>query len=168
MKNIGIFYGSDTGATEQVAELLANKLGVDSSNVYDVASVDKAKIEGYDVLLFGSSTQGYGDLQGNWEDFVEVVKKADLSQKKVGVFGLGDSSSYSDTFCDAIGVISSAALKAGATLIGDKVDVSDYTFDESVSAKDGFFCGLALDEDNESEKTDERLNNWIVQLKAAL
>jgi flavodoxin I len=29
------------------------------------------------------------------------------------------------------------------------------------------FCGLPIDEDNESEKTDERLHNWIENILSA-
>ena len=36
MKTIGIFYGSSTGTTEDIAKRIATKLGVDASNLYDV------------------------------------------------------------------------------------------------------------------------------------
>lgn len=167
MKNIGIFYGTATGTTEHIAKMLAKKLDVEASDVYDVVEAKADKMNDYNILLFGCSTQGYGDLQDDWEDFIKDVKKANLAGKKVGVFGLGDSSTYADTFCDAIGTIADAATKAGATLIGDKVDVADYSFDESTAAKDGYFVGLALDEDNEYEKTEARVDSWISQIKVA-
>ena len=31
---------------------------------------------------------------------------------------------------------------------------------------DGKFCGLAIDEDNESELTDQRLQAWVQQINA--
>ena len=40
------------------------------------------------------------------------------------------------------------------------VSVEQYIFDDSKSIVDGMFCGLALDEDNESEKTGKRLQSW--------
>ena len=40
------------------------------------------------------------------------------------------------------------------------VSVEQYIFDDSKSVVDGMFCGLPLDEDNESEKTDDRLQSW--------
>ena len=40
------------------------------------------------------------------------------------------------------------------------VSVEQYIFDDSKSVVDGMFCGLPLDEDNESVKTDERLQSW--------
>lgn len=168
MKKIGIFYGSETGSTEYVAKLLAKKLNIDSSNVFDVSKADATSLNGYEVLFLGGSTQGFGDLQSDWESFVDEVKKADLSGKKVAVFGLGDSSSYSDTFCDAIGIIAKAAQEAGAVLVGNQVNTADYQFDDSVALVDGHFCGLPLDEDNESDQTEDRINNWLAQLSADL
>lgn len=168
MKNIGIFYGSDTGSTQEVAELLAKKLEVDSSDIFDVGSVDASKLDDYSVLLLGSSTQGYGDLQSDWDDFVDKLKSASLSGKKVAVFGLGDSASYSDTFCDAMGTIADAAVAAGASLIGNHVDGSGYDYEDSTAVRDGNFVGLALDEDNESDKTATRMDNWVAQLQSEL
>lgn len=168
MKKIGIFYGSETGSTEYVAKLLANKLNIESSDVYDISKADVASLGSYDVLLLGGSTQGFGDLQSDWESFIDDVKKADLNGKKVAVFGLGDSSSYSDTFCDAIGIIAKAAQEAGAVLVGNQVNTADYEFDDSVALVNGYFCGLPLDEDNESDQTEDRINNWLAQLSTDL
>ena len=58
-----------------------------------------------------------------------------------------------------------AFLQAGAKIIG-KVPTDGYTFEESKSVIDGKFCGLAIDEDNESDLTDERLSNWVKQIGA--
>ena len=35
-----------------------------------------------------------------------------------------------------------------------------YDFDESKGLIDGQWCGLSLDEDNQGEMTDERVENW--------
>ena len=45
-------------------------------------------------------------------------------------------------------------------MIGE-VSTEDYIYDNSKSVIDGMFCGLPINEDNESEKTDERLRNWL-------
>ena len=57
-----------------------------------------------------------------------------------------------------------AFLQSGAKMIG-KVPTDSYTYDDSKSVIDGKFCGLAIDEDNESELTDQRLNDWVIQIK---
>ncbi len=166
MEKIGIFYGTSSGNTEYVAKLLADQLDV--SSIFDVAHIDVSKLEEFDLLIFGSSTLGWGDLQDDWYDFLEKVKTVNLSGKKVAVFGLGDSATYSETFCDAIGLIATAAEGIGASLVGNSVDAADYEFDESSAVADGVFCGLPLDEDNESDKTEERVERWIKQLKESL
>ena len=48
------------------------------------------------------------------------------------------------------------------------VGTDGYTFDESASVVDGKFVGLAIDEDNESDKTEERINAWVEQLKGEM
>jgi flavodoxin I len=56
-------------------------------------------------------------------------------------------------------------IKQNAKVLG-KVDSKDYDFEDSEALDDeGFFCGLALDEDNESELSTERLEKWILQLQ---
>ena len=62
MKTIGIFYGSSTGTTEDIAKRIAAKLGVDASNLYDVAKASPSDLAGYEVLILGSSTWGTGDF----------------------------------------------------------------------------------------------------------
>jgi flavodoxin I len=39
-----------------------------------------------------------------------------------------------------------------------------YEHTASKGEKNGYFLGLALDEDNQSELTEERLNAWLTQV----
>ncbi|MDR3366589.1 MAG: flavodoxin [Prevotellaceae bacterium] len=165
MSKIGIFYGSSGGSTQRVAGSIAKKLGADS-DAYDVGKAKADDLAPYDVLLLGSSTWGLGDLQDDWEGFVKALAAADLSGKKVALFGCGDSSSYPDTFCSAMGVLYNA-VKDKATVVGFTA-TDGYTFDSSEAVVDGRFVGLPLDEDNESNLTDERIDRWVKQLKEAL
>lgn len=105
MKKTGIFYGSTTGTTEAVAERIASLLGVASDDVHDVAHITAELVSGYEVLILGTSTYGYGELQDDWEKGLEVLKNADLSGKTLALFGCGDSASYPDTFCNGMGII---------------------------------------------------------------
>lgn len=166
MSSIGIYYGSTTGNTQEVAEEIAKKLNVDKANLHDVAKAD-ADYSAYDVILFGSPTLGFGDLQDDWEYYIDKVKSADLNGKKVALFGCGDSSSYSDTFGDAIGKIYQTIKGKGCELIGS-VSTEGYTYDDSEAIVDGKFVGLLIDNDNEPDMTDDRINNWIEELKKAI
>ena len=116
-----------------------------------------------DNILLGTSTWGAGELQDDWYDGLDVIKGADLSGKTVAIFGCGDSASYGDTFCGAMKELYDAAKAAGANVIG-KVSTEGYTFDDSDAVVDGQFVGLALDDINEDDKTDGRIDGWIAQL----
>ena len=43
-----------------------------------------------------------------------------------------------------------------------------YTFDDSDAVIDGKFVGLALDDLNEEDKTDERIDAWLADIKPSL
>ena len=164
---IGIFYGSTTGVTEAVAERIAKKLGVASADVHNVGSATAADAVGYDALLLGTSTWGAGELQDDWYDFLDQLKCQDLTGKKVALFGCGDSASYPDTFCSAIGEIYKEIADSGCTITG-KVATEGYTFDGSEAVIDGEFVGLPLDEINESDMTDQRIDTWLDSIKGKL
>ena len=155
-----VVYGSTTGTCEGIAQTLGEKLGADVINVSDLTADE---LSSADNLVLGTSTWGAGELQDDWYDGVSLVKSADLSGKKVAVFGCGDSASYSDTFCGGMKEIYDAAVAAGATVVG-AVSTDGYTFDDSDAAVDGQFLGLALDDVNESDKTGERIDAWIPTL----
>ena len=160
MSNAIVIFGSTTGVAEDVANRIASKIGTTAISVSDL---NADVIAANDVLILSSSTWGYGDLQDDWYDGVELLKTSKLTGKRVAVFGCGDSSSYSDTFCDAMSIIARAAVDAGATLVGS-VSTDGYTFDSSASAVDGRFVGLAIDEVNENDKTDGRIASWVATL----
>lgn len=156
---LAVVYGSSTGNTKEVAEILAQKLDAKLINIADIAPSDLDEFSG---LVIGTSTWGSGDLQDDVEAF--DFSKLKVDGKKIALFGLGDSSSYSDTFCNAMGTIYEILKEKGANFIGS-VDSKDYEFDESSAVIDGKFVGLAIDADNESEKTDQRIDSWVKQIK---
>ncbi|MDR2810750.1 MAG: flavodoxin FldA [Tannerellaceae bacterium] len=165
MKKTGIFYGSSSGTTEDLAQRIATLLGVGSADMYNVSDVPASAVAPYEVIILGTSTWGSGDLQDDWDSFLPKLKKVDLSGKTIALFGAGDSSSFGDTFCDGIGIIYKQLKATGATFAG-ATPVDGYTFYSSEAVVDGAFVGLPLDEANESHLTDSRLARWIAQLKA--
>lgn len=90
MKKIGIYFGSSSGTTADVAKTIAKRLGIDATDIHDVASADAASMANYEVLLLGSSTWGMGDLQDDWESFLPKAKGQNLAGKCVALFGCGD------------------------------------------------------------------------------
>lgn len=160
----GIFYGSTTGTTETLANDIAAALGIADADIHDVAGASAGDVEKYDMILLGSSTWGYGELQDDWMDFVEQLKGAALSGKKVALFGAGDCDSYPDTFCDAIGIIRDELADTGAQFVGE-YDAEGYSVTDSRAFKDGKALGLVVDDNNESGQTASRMQRWIDALK---
>ncbi|MCH3981559.1 MAG: flavodoxin FldA [Prevotella sp.] len=164
MKQTVVVYGSSTGTCESVAQAIAQKLGV---QVIDVSALSEGVIQENDNLILGTSTWGAGEMQDDWYDGVNVLKKAGLAGKTVALFGCGDCESYGDTFCGGMHELYEAVTEAGAHVIG-AVDASHYTYEDSESVIDGKFVGLAIDEVNESDKTEERIDQWLSEIKPSL
>ncbi len=165
MKKTLIIYGSSTGTCQSIAENIASKLGV--TDVVSAGEISASQVSQYDNILLGTSTWGVGDLQDDWYDGIQEIRKADLNGKTVALFGCGDSASFPDSFCGAMAELNSAAAGAGATIVG-QVDAGDYDFTDSAAVEDGQFVGLALDDINESDKTDERIDAWLENIKPLL
>lgn len=166
MKKIGIFYGSTTGNTEQVAQLIAADMGMAAADVHDVSKASPSDIAGYDVVLFGASTWGDGDLQDDMHDFLDGVGAIDLKGKQAAVFGCGDES-MSDTFCNGVDAVYKAVAATGASMIG-AFDVEGYDFSHSDAVEGGVAEGLLIDNMNHEGMTADRVNRWCNEIKRAI
>ncbi|MFC4665904.1 flavodoxin [Falsiporphyromonas endometrii] len=160
MKKIGIYFGSSTDTTTDIANRIAQKLGLAGDDVYNVSDADPASAAQYEMLLLGSSTWGCGDLQDDWEDFLPKLKTMDLSGKEIALFGCGDSGCYSDTFCDALATIKEELSSTGASFVG-QMSPDGYTYDATRCEEDGKLIGCLIDEANESDETDDRIDTWL-------
>ena len=158
--SVAVVYGSAMGNTEGAANLIAEKLGI--SDVLNIADVDADKLNSYDKLICGTSTWGSGDLQDDWDAFDFSGLK--LNGKTVAVFGMGDSESYSDSYCSGMGKLAEKLKDAGANLVG-AISTDGYTYEESEAVQDGKFVGLALDNDNHEDLTESRIDSWVGQIK---
>lgn len=165
MKKTVIIYGSSTGTCQNIAEIIATKLGV--NDILDVAKVTASQISAYDNLILGTSTWGAGEMQDDWYDGIKELKNANLNGKTVALFGCGDSQSYSDTFCDGMGEIYRELQSSGCNIIGN-TPTDGYTYDNSTAVADGRFVGLAIDDVNESDLTENRIDAWIAGIKDQL
>ena len=152
-----VVYGSSTGTCEAIAEKIAQKLGCEAINVQDLTA---DVVNNNQNLILGTSTWGAGELQDDWYDGLKVLQGADLSGKTIALFGCGDCSTYSDTFVGGIGELYNGIKSSGARFVG-AVETDGYTFDDSEAVVDGKFIGLPLDDINEDDKTDTRIDAWI-------
>lgn len=161
----GIFYGSSTGYTADVANRIARALGVDLADVHDVANTAPTAVGDYDILVMGASTWGSGDLQSEFIDFLDGVSALDLTGKMAAVFGCGDET-MSDTFCAGVGEIYRKMADTGATMIAP-FNADGYSFNHSPAIIDGVCVGLVIDEVNHPDLTDGKIKDWTLEIKQA-
>ena len=172
MDKIAILFGPTGGNTEKAARLVAGAFGEGKTDLIPIKEVQESDINKYSRIIFGGPTVGthtWSDpnQKNDWDVFLTRLYKMNLQGKHCAIFGLGDQVSYSFKFVDDISVIADHVLQTGGILVG-RVDPDGYTFDESKAFRDGKFLGLPLDEDNEPELTEQRINLWVKQLLTEL
>ena len=167
MATIGVFYGSTTGNTLKVAELIQKAFGAPDVELVDVGRASPEDLKSYDVLILGTSTWHWGGLQDEWAAFEDHLTKEVLAGKKVAFFGVGDQKRYPDHFVDGMGLLYDKVKPAGASLIGTWPK-QGYDYEASAAEVNGCLIGLALDEDNEAGSTPGRVQAWVRQLKKEL
>ena len=164
MHKIGIFYGSSTGDSELAAQQIQKEFGAHIASIIDVSDAKAKDFEQYANIIFGCSTLVIGELQYDFDDFIPEIIAANLENKKIAIFGLGDQDSYPETFVDGIGIIYEALQGKGCQVVG-KVSAEGYNYDESRAELEGQFLGLPLDEENQSNLTNKRIREWVAKLK---
>jgi flavodoxin I len=167
MNRIGVFYGSTSGNTRRVAELIGAQIGGETVDLRDIGTATEDDLGRYDTLILGAPTWHGGELQDDWERFISHLDAADLSGKTVALFGLGDQRAYPDAFLDALGTLYEHVKRKGANLIG-RWPTHGYTFTRSSAVIDGEFIGLALDEENQPDQTAPRVAKWTRLLQIEL
>lgn len=163
-KKIGLFYGTQTGKTESVAEIIRDEFGDGVVTLHDISQADTSDFDEYQYVIVGCPTWNIGELQSDWEGFYPDLDEMDFSGKMVAYFGTGDQMGYGDNFQDAIGILEEKISQRGGKTVG-YWPTEGYDFNNSKALKNGKFVGLAIDEDNQSDLTDERIKAWVSQLK---
>lgn len=84
-----VVYATRTGATQKIAELIAEGVrfsgfDADIKNVADVKKEDD--LAGYDAYVFGSPTY-HGDMMASMKTVLFLAEKAGLENKAGGAFG---------------------------------------------------------------------------------
>jgi len=165
---VGLYYSSSTGNTETVAEYIADAAGVDDWK--DIGDVEDGEVESKDSIIVGAPTWHTGadsERSGtSWDEWLyDKLPNIDLTGKKVAIFGVGDSGSYSDNYCDAAGELYDQFTARGAKVFGMTPSNEGYDYTESKSVVDDKFVGRMFDEDNYSDESEERAQAWVEQLK---
>jgi flavodoxin I len=165
--SVGLYYSTTTGNTETVAGYIGAALGIEAE---DIGSAEDEAILAHDAIVVGAPTWHTGaDEQRSgtsWDEWLyDQLPNLDFTGKKVAIFGVGDSGSYSDNFCDATGELYECFTKQGAEIIGGTSADDGFDYTESKGVVDGNFVGQVFDEDNYYDASEERANAWVEQLK---
>jgi len=165
---VNMYYSTSTGNTETVAGYIAEAAGgIDFEDIGDASDAD---ITGADALIVGAPTWHTGaDEQRSgtsWDDWLyDTLPNLELDGKKVAIFGVGDQQSYGDNYCDAAGELYDLFTAKGCKIFG-LTSQDGYDHVESKAIRDGKFCGLMCDEDNQYDLSEDRAKAWVEQLKS--
>jgi flavodoxin I len=165
MEKIGIFFGPLNGSVHRIAKLVASKIGNEKVDMIHITEATASDLDKYSHIIFGISTIGKDTWQQkfdntDWSHFFHVVASYNFTGKKVAIFGLGDHITYAYHFVDSIGLLGKSVKSQGGEIFG-QVSTDGYTFQDSEAIVDGRFIGLPVDEDFESELTEDRVTSWI-------
>ncbi|WP_293748768.1 flavodoxin FldB [uncultured Paraglaciecola sp.] len=170
---IGLFYGSTTCYTEMAAEKIQAKIdqlmGYPCIELLNIKDVSLTQAEDFEILIFGISTWDFGELQEDWESKWQDISGLNLANKTVAIFGLGDQLGYAEWFQDAVGMLHDELLVLDCNFVGYwPNDGYDFIASKALTEDKSFFVGLCLDDENQYDLTDERIDNWCNQLIAEI
>lgn len=162
---ICLFYGSSTCYTEMAGEKIRREIGESKVDFFNVADTPISTCQFYDYLIFGIPTWDYGELQEDWEEIWPELDDLAIENKKFALYGLGDQIGYPEWFQDAMGYLHDKLVTLGARPVG-YWPVKGYEFESSkaLAQNKQYFVGLALDDENEFDKTDQRIHTWCKQI----
>ena len=164
MKKIGLFYGTTTTKTASIAKKIKEAFGNDLVDLVSVEDVLKKDFESYDNIIVGAATWFDGELPNHWDEVRPELESLDMKGKKVAIFGLGDQVKYPENFVDGIGILAETFESVGAKIVGF-TSIEGYDFEMSRALREDRFVGLAIDKENQSKRTNDRIKNWVEQLK---
>jgi len=160
MKKQAIIYSFRAKKTGQIAQKIVRHFGKHNLEILDADTLTEKEFLKYDFLILGVPTWFDGELPNYWDEFVPALEDMDLSGKEIALFGLGDQVGYPENFCDGIGILAAILKERGAKIAG-KWPLDGYDFESSKAVENNFFLGLPLDQENQSQLTEKRINDWV-------
>ncbi len=165
MFKVGIFFGSDTGNTKKIAYIIYEKINkYFDVNISDISSNSLKDFKDFDIYILGTSTWYYGELQYDWDNFLNDFKKINFLNKIVCFFGCGNQKDYSNYFCNGIYKLYNIAKKNNALIIGYWPNKNYFFHNSSSLINKHYFIGLVIDEINQYKFTNKRINIWLSKL----
>ncbi|OIQ46355.1 MAG: flavodoxin FldB [Gammaproteobacteria bacterium MedPE] len=162
---IGLFYGSTTCFTEMTAEKMQVFLGEELVDVHNIKETGLTTLKDYDILILGISTWDYGELQEDWETLWDELDNYDLNGKIIALFGQGDQLGYTDWFVDAMGILHDKIIPLGPQIVGYWPNQGyDFAESKALTEDKSHFVGLALDDEDQFDLSEERIATWLTQV----
>ena len=163
-KAIGLFYAPSGGSVHKVAKRIKQKIKDRKVDMLYIRDVKPEDFLNYRNIILVSSTSGKdawnNDESDEWAAFMPGLQKLRLDGRRIALVGLGNSVLYPNNFVDGLSNFADLIEEKGGILIG-KTETDGYTYTLSRSIQDNLFMGLALDEDNEANQTDARIEKWL-------
>jgi flavodoxin I len=164
MKKIGLFYSFNTNKTSQAARKIGEAFEEGQVDHINAETVTEQEFLSYDNMILGVPTWFDGELPNYWDEFVPAIEDLDLKGKSFAVFGNGNQKGYPENFVDGIGIMANLLESRGAHLVG-MTSAREFTFESSQALRGDMFAGLALDFENQASQINQRIKNWVAQLK---
>ncbi len=165
MLKVGIFFGSSTNNTKNVAYFIYEKINkYFNVNILNISKSSIKDFSYFDILILGTSTWYCGEIQYDWDIFLNDYNKKYFLNKIFCFFGCGNQEDYGDYFCDGVSKLYEKVNKNKSLILG-YWPTKYYSFNKSKSLlnKD-YFIGLMIDEMYQSKLTQERINSWVSKL----
>ena len=163
-KAIGLFYAPSGGSVHKVAKRIKQKIKDRKVDMLYIRDVKPEDFLNYRNIILVSSTSGKdawnNDETDEWAAFMPGLQKLRLDGRRIALVGLGNSVLYPNNFVDGLSNFADLIEEKGGILIG-KTETDGYTYTLSRSIQDNLFMGLPLDEDNEANQTDARIEKWL-------
>jgi flavodoxin I len=141
-----VLYASLTGNTESMAEAVAEGIKAAGAEpvLKEVMDVQVADLLAYEGFVFGSYTWGDGELPDEFLDFYDDLEDVDLSGRKAGVFGSGETA-YVE-FCASVDLLSAKLAERGAELVGEglKIELNPAAAEKEACRELGRLVALAV------------------------
>lgn len=168
MKKIVLIYWPKKGNVEKTAYKIYKHFDESIIDIFTITGVDMNTLSQYENIIIGGSTTGADNWEdthkSKWIEFFTALEKSNLEAKKVAFFGLGDQILYPDNFVDGMAHLKQEFSKQKVHFVGSW-PIEGYEYTGSDAVEDGKFIGLALDEDQQSELSDDRIQVWTDQLR---
>ncbi len=164
MKKVGIFYSFRSVKTHQQVRKMIKLLGEANCEEVDADVATLEDFKKFDNYIFAVPTWFDGELPNYWDEYLPAIEDENFKGRKFAIFGGGDQKNYPENFVDGVGIMAEFVEARGGKVVGF-TSVKGYSYESSRAQRGDKFVGLALDIENQAALTNERIENWIADIK---